>query len=188
MSKGLGIWVSVAVVAAAAVAVMMVFYFRASETVPVGWDHATLSPERWTRPVVLFFGDPDTPALKAETREVLEERTLADNVTRVIGELARGPANDGVALLSTGCRVRAVFEEPDGGVVIDFAGSPLPKDVGELSSELALQSILQVIAERFPDIARVTLLVDGEPLADAESRLAIPRTVELARVRRPDVG
>jgi hypothetical protein len=164
---------------AGAAAVVAILYFRSGSKSAVPIESITTVPGVTTRPISLYVGDPGRPALVTEGREIVVDSGAEAWMRRVLDELLRGSLAGNRPLLREECRVRSVFLESEDLAVVDFEGTPLRGDASSPTCELALQALLRVIAEEFPKIRRVSLLVRGAPLGEVETRLAVPAVIDL---------
>jgi len=165
-----------------------VYSLRSSEPAPSPWSRAPVEDARWTRSVMLYFGDPRGSTLVGESREILHEGTREAEVARLVRELIRGSQARNLSLLNPRCRLRSVFVRPDGGLLLDFEGSLFPAKAGEIPRWLALQSLVRAVNESFPEFETMSLLLSGVPISVAEKRLSIPDRIALGQVterRRP---
>jgi hypothetical protein len=156
-----------------------VYYLRSSEPAPSPFSRSPVADARWTRSVVLYFGDPAGGSLVPESREVLSEGSTEASVARVVRELLRGSQARNVSLLNPKCELRSVFVKSDGGLVLDFDGPLFPPGAGEIPRWLALQSLLRALHESFPAIDGLSILSNGLPISAAENRLSIPDRISL---------
>lgn len=185
MTRGRVIGIVLGGLALAAVVVLAVVYFRATTTQTLAWQPEVGGAERWTRSVTLYFGDPRAFGLVPEAREVVDDADDAAAIRRLLDEQLRGSARGNLSLLDPGCRVRSVFVERQ-RVVIDFRGSPFPRETGETVCRMGLESLCRVLLERLPTLRQVSLLVDGTPIGDTERRLSIPATFDPRGVIREE--
>ena len=160
------------------VAVLVILYLRAQTPATETWVAQAGTGGVRTRPVTLYFGDPDGSGLVPEAREILAANDGERAIRHVVDELLRGPAGGGaVGLFDSRARVRSVFLDADGVLILDFAGMPFPEFASDRTCDLAVQSLMRVLIERTEPVSRVSLLVDGAPLAELENRLSIPLVI-----------
>jgi hypothetical protein len=166
-------WISTGLVVAA-VSLAGVLYFRASTTESVVRERGRLQAARATAPISLYFGHPAREDLVAEAREVLYDPDTGALLRRIVNELLRGSYRENVNLFRRGARLRALHLGADGELVLDFDGDPFPSESSEIGCRLALRSLLRVLAEQFPDVRHVALLIDGQPLSETSACVAAP--------------
>lgn len=114
--------------------------------------------------VTLVFGDWNASRTVSETRELRVPEDRAGRLRRILEELADGPTERGaVRTIPQGTVVRRAFFDDTGDVYIDFSREFITKHPGGSTGELfTIRSIVQTVAENFPEVERVGVLVDGE--------------------------
>ncbi|HSQ60227.1 MAG TPA: GerMN domain-containing protein [Acidobacteriota bacterium] len=117
------------------------------------------------RGVTLYYGVPGTDSLAAEYRDVVVKDRQADQVRAVFRELVAGPAGQHAALFPDGTELLNAYLSPRGTLYLDWNRGLVQGFRGGSGRErLLLASIVRTAADNFPDVERVTLLVDGNPV------------------------
>jgi hypothetical protein len=83
-----------------------------------------------------------------------------------------------VPLFNPDAFVRGVFLGLDGDLSVNFTALPFRSEQSEIRRALAMVSMMRLLDQHFPEVERVTLLVEGTELADIEPQLALPAGVE----------
>ncbi len=157
----------IAVLAAAVIAGVMVMLTRrpsppVSETQPPAREVSPV-PEG-SRTVTLFFAAADEPVIYGESREVGVGRRLDEQVRQVIDALLAGPEREsGVNAIPRGTQLLAVLlDDKSGTVYLDFSSDLVASHPGGSAAEYCtVAAIVKTIAENFPEIQAVQILVDG---------------------------
>jgi spore germination protein GerM len=132
--------------------------------------------------VKLFFEAADRPGLVVEDRLVPFSPDLSRQIVSVVEELLKGPRSGLVAPLNPATRVLEVFVSARGVAYVDLSKEVQATDVlGSAAERLAVFSIVNTIAENFPAVRRVQILVDDHP---AET---LAGHVDLSRPLSPDM-
>lgn len=120
--------------------------------------------EQASRQVVLFFAAADGSGLIREGRELEREENRADEVEELVQELASGPLGELQAVLPEEFPVHGVQVIGD-LAVLDIAAEALQRiPNGSNAATLALYALVDSICASFPEIQRVQLLADGQPV------------------------
>lgn len=121
---------------------------------------------RGVQSVVLVFGDPSAMRLVEERREIVVPADRAIRAKRILEELARGPSESGgVRTLPEGTGIRSVVFDDSGGAFVDFTRELVDKHPGGSTGELmTISSVVQTLARNFPNVERVTFLVEGREI------------------------
>lgn len=123
----------------------------------------TLSEPKQLREVVLYFGSPDGSFLVAEARQIEDCLEEADCLRATVQSLVDGPVTDLVAVLPSHAQVRGVTAS-GGTATIDFSADLVSGHPGGSVSELlTVYSLADTLAENFPHLRQVRILVEGEP-------------------------
>ena len=157
----------IAVLAAAVIAGVMVMLTRrpsrpVSEAPPPAREVSPV-PEG-SRTVTLFFASADEPVIYGESREVGVGRRLDEQVRQVVDALIAGPESDsGVNAIPRGTQLLAVLlDDKSGTVYLDFSSDLVAAHPGGSAAEYCtVAAIVKTIAENFPEILAVQILVDG---------------------------
>lgn len=120
-----------------------------------------------SRDITLYFGNRDATAVVAETRTVSipADAQLPDLLRIAVEELIKGPRNQDLSpTIPPDTRVLSVSVEEDVAHV-DFSREMHTQHWGGAAGEsITVQSIVNTLTE-FPDIQRVLMTVEGQPLA-----------------------
>ena len=131
----------------------------------------------------LFFGSQDGTHLVAEEREIASGPGLDEWCAAAIRALAEGPQEgDAVGTLPAGTTLHRVFhDEAEAALYLDFAPSIVTGHPGGSAAEWAtLGCIVKTIGANFPEIARVQILVDQQPVESLAGHLDIGSPIEIA--------
>jgi hypothetical protein len=117
------------------------------------------------RGVTLYYGVPGTDSLAPEYRDVVVKDRPADQVRAVFRELVAGPTGPRAALFPEGTELLNAYLSPRGSLYLDWNRGLVQGFRGGSGRErLLLASIVRTAADNFPEVERVTLLVDGSPV------------------------
>lgn len=123
------------------------------------------------RDVVLYFGDPQGMVLLAETREISGCQDSQACLEETIQALINGPIGDLVPILPAHTRLRAVSEQ-DGLATVDFSSELISGHPGGSVSELfTAYGLANTLAENFPYIRQVRILVEGSEVASLKGHV-----------------
>jgi spore germination protein GerM len=180
-SRGARIFWSVFVLLVAAAAGLLFAPRGALEPEPV----QTTSPEQpvESRPVNLYFSDPEAQRLVAEEREMPPSESMETGLAAVLQALADGPQKNGaVRTLPEQVRVRRVFfDDSNATAYIDFDPALVTRHPGGSTAEsITLGSILRTVGANFPEITRVQILVDGETVESIAGHFDTSKPIEIA--------
>ncbi len=117
-----------------------------------------------SRTVTLFFARADEPSTYGETREVAVGHRLDEQVRQVIDALIAGPEKDtGISAIPEGTRLLSVLLDDNASTVyLDFSSELVAAHPGGSAAEYCtIAAIVKTVAENFPEISAVQLLVDG---------------------------
>ncbi len=132
---------------------------------------APVAPGEGVRTVTLFFASPDGAGLVREAREIDPCTDLAECAEDVIGELINGPLGDLTPTLPETAMYRGVNVAGD-LMTLDF-GKELQDGVaaGSSAEMAAVYSVVNTIALNFPQVKRVSFLVEGKPVETLKGHL-----------------
>ncbi len=120
--------------------------------------------EAGTKAVVLYFGAPDGSDLVEVNREMPVPSDPSALLAGVMRELASGPSDKGIAVLPAGTQVRSAYISGNDAYV-DFSSEVRSGFAGGSTEEyLLIASVVRTVAENFPDISRVQILVEGKTI------------------------
>jgi germination protein M len=116
--------------------------------------------------VLLAFASKGAWRMIEERREIVVPDDEASRAQRIMEELAAGPETDDAdSTIPPGTRVNSVFFDGTGGAFVDFSKELTENHPGGSAGELfTIRSIVQTLALNFPDVERVSILVDGREI------------------------
>ena len=115
--------------------------------------------------VKLFFESADQPGLVAVERPVPFSDDLPRQIRVVLEELIRGPEPPLAAPLAKEAKVLDVFVTARGVAYVDLSKEAGQLDVPGGDAELlSVYSIVNTVAENFPAVRRVQILIDDHPV------------------------
>lgn len=125
-------------------------------------ERVTTVPQR-TRTATLFFAKRDEEGLAGETRQVAVGEEISEEVRGVVQALLEGPESGAVSPIPPGTKLLDAFYEPDSAVVyLDFSGELVAGHPGGSAAEYyTIAAIIRTIAENFPQVRGVQILVEG---------------------------
>ncbi len=125
------------------------------------------APATGSRRIVLYFADADARSLVTERREVPFGESLEESVESTIRALLAGPAErGGVAVLPADVRLeQTYFADETSTLYLDFSPALVTQHPGGSAAEYhTIRALVRTIAANFPDVARMQILVDGQPI------------------------
>jgi len=148
-------------------------------TPPSGPAPATaVSEPKQLREVVLYFGSPDGSFLVAEVRQVEDCLAEADCLRATVQSLVDGPVTDLVAVLPSHAQIRGV-NASDGVATVDFSRDLVSGHPGGSVSELlTVYSLVDTLAENFPHLRQVRILVEGQPVETLKGHVDLREPVK----------
>lgn len=112
--------------------------------------------------VYLYFGDPQTEYLNAETRSLSHTEGPEALARTVVEALIAGPATDRVATIPRHTVLNAVYLTDDGIAYVDLSKAVVDENPGGAHSELmTVFSIVNSLVLNIEQIQRVKILIDG---------------------------
>jgi germination protein M len=116
--------------------------------------------------VRLVFASRSAGRTIEERREIVVMEDHASRARRIMEELAAGPTGEDVdGTIPAGTRVLSVFFDGTGGAFVDFSREFVDGHPGGSTGELfTIRSIVKTLALNFPDVERVSILVDGSEI------------------------
>lgn len=116
--------------------------------------------------VVLSFAGRGGGRNVEERREIVVPEDGASRARRILEELAEGPRGDNAdGTIPMGTRVLRVFFDDHGGAFVDMSSEFVSNHPGGSTGELfTIRSIVRTLGLNFPDVERVSLLVEGEEI------------------------
>jgi len=125
--------------------------------------------------ILLLFPGTDDDLLHAEKRSVLAITSPEDRAAQCLEELFRGPSPGLLPAVPDGVRVRQLYILPDGTAYVDLSSEMLNHPWGSTTELQAIYAIVDTLALNVTQIARIGILVDGEPRETLGGHVAIER-------------
>ena len=128
------------------------------------------------RTVRLFFADPETTALREESRQLPEGVTAVEEAKRLLDELIRGPAEGLAPTIPEGARVRQLYIDGEGTAYVDFTRELQANHPGGTAGELlTIYSIVDTLVSNLEQVRRVQLLVEGAEITTLAGHIDVRR-------------
>jgi hypothetical protein len=145
--------------------------------------------QRHLREVRLYFGGRDGMYLVAEPRELDNCPDDQACMLETVKALVAGPVGDLVPIIPAQTRVLGISEQ-NGIASVDFSRDLVAAHPGGSVSELfTLYGLADTLAENFPYIRQVRILVEGQPVESIKGHVDLRRPVaadfRLVRRRQP---
>lgn len=140
------------------------------------------------RDVVLYFGDPAGVVLLAETREISGCQDGQACLETTLQALIDGPLGDLVPLLPPQTRLLSITEQ-DGLATVDFSRDLISGHPGGSVSELfTAYGLVNTLAENFPHIRQLRILVEGEAVTSLKGHIDLrqPISADFRFTRQPE--
>lgn len=135
-----------------------------------------------TRPVTLVFADRQARTLVNERREIAAGAALEARVEATIQALAAGPdQQDAVPALPAGTRLRQAFYDDDSATLyLDFDPTLVTRQLGGSAAEYyTLCALVRTVGANFPEVARLQILVDGQPIDTLAGHFDTSRPIDV---------
>jgi germination protein M len=161
----------------------LLFWPRAIEPPEVPPTVAGAPGAATTASIMLFFGDRDARGLATEQRLLPSQGPLETRIVAVVAALIDGPeGQDLVRCLPPDTHVRRVFHDDESATLfLDFDPALVTHHPGGSAAEWAtLASLVRTIGSNFPEIARVQVLVDGDPVDTLAGHFDTSHPLEVA--------
>jgi germination protein M len=157
--------IAVLVVLLAAV-VMFTLYSRRPNGGPADEGAPVEELGEGVQSALLAFASKGAWRMVEERRDIVVQDDPASRAKRIMEELAAGPLGDDAdGTIPPGTRVNRVFFDGTGGAFVDFSKELTENHPGGSSGELfTIRSIVRTLALNFPDVERVSILVDGREI------------------------
>lgn len=147
-------------------------------TAPAPMPAAEQAQPRQLRDVVLYFGSTDGSFLVAEGRQVEDCLSEEDCLRGTVQALVDGPVTDLVPIFPSPTPIRAVTVSAD-TVTVDFGRDLVSGHPGGSVSELlTIYGLANTLAENFPHLRRVRILVEGAPLETLKGHVDLREPVK----------
>jgi len=139
---------------------------------------AELAQPKQFRDVVLYFGSPDGSFLVAEGRQIEDCLNEEECLRRTVQALVNGPATDLIPIFPLSAQIRSVTASVD-TVTVDFSRELVSGHPGGSVSELlTIYGLANSLAENFPHLRRVRVLVEGAPLETLKGHVDLREPVK----------
>ncbi len=158
------------------------------KTHPVTPTVSTREEPAGLRDVVLYFGASDGLLLLPETREITGCQDNQVCIENTLRSLIDGPIGDLVPILPAQTRLLNVTEQ-DGLATVDFSRELINNHPGGGISELfTVYGLINTLAENFPHIRQVQILIEGEPVTSLKGHvdLSQPLSADFGLTRPPE--
>lgn len=133
---------------------------------------------RQLREILLYFAAGDGSHLLTEGRQIEDCLETADCLRATVQALLDGPAGEGIAVLPPGATLRGVTEE-DGTATVDFSRELVTGHPGGSVPELlTVYALADTLAENFPHIRQVRILVEGEEVETIKGHVDLRAPVQ----------
>jgi hypothetical protein len=132
-------------------------------TTPPAPQPAAPAPQpRQLRDVVLYFGSPEGTYLVAEGREIDDCLEETDCVKETVQALINGPVGNLTPIFPSHTILRGV-QEKGSTALVDFSKELISgHPAGSVAELLTVYGLADTLAENFPHIRQVRILVDGK--------------------------
>jgi hypothetical protein len=153
--------------------------------------------------VLIYFPSAVARGLIGEPHEIFETTAPGDRAKQILADLISGPETElALTALPPGTRLRQVYVLEQGTAFVDFS-TDLKRGLGGGSTEelFTVSSIVNSVTLNVPEIRRVGILINGEPVETLNGHLdlrrplspdpsiiaveAVPMIVDLAPERPP---
>lgn len=144
---------------------------------PVSPSATEPAEPRQLREVVLYFASPEGAYLIAESRQIEGCLDEAGCLQATVQSLIDGPVHELLAVFPPQAQVRGVRQE-EGTATVDFSRELVSGHPGgSLSELLTVYSLADTLAESFPHIRQVRILVEGEPVETLKGHVDLRQPV-----------
>jgi spore germination protein GerM len=117
------------------------------------------------RGVTLYYGAPGTDSLVAEYRDIVVKDRSPDRVRAIYRELLAGPSEGSTSPFPEGVELLNTYMTQRGTLYLDWNKILVTGFRGGTGRERQLlASIVLTAADNLPEVERVGLLVDGNPI------------------------
>ena len=140
--------------------------------------------------VLIYFPSADGEGLVGESHEIFNTTAPGDRAKQILADLISGPETEySLRALPPGTQLRQVYVLDDGTAFVDFTAD-LERGLGGGSSEelYTVYSIINSVALNIPEIRRVGILINGEPVDTLNGHLDLrrPLTPDVSIIARGD--
>ena len=130
----------------------------------------------------LYFADNQAQSLVTEKRDIRFGDSLEENVAATLAALIGGPTQNGVAVLPGETRLEQTYwSEQNQTLYLDFNAALVAKHPGGSAAEYStISALVRTIAANFPEVRRVQILVDGQPIETLAGHFDTSKPSEIA--------
>jgi spore germination protein GerM len=160
-------------------------------------DEGSTEPDPDTQPmrllnVLVYFPSAKGRGLIGEPHEIFMTTAPGDRAKQILADLISGPATKrALRALPPGTRLRQVYVLEQGTAYVDFS-EDLERGLGGGSTEelFTVYAVVNSVALNIPEIRRVAILINGEPVDTLNGHLDLrrPLSPDLSIVVRHDSG
>lgn len=179
------LWVALALLAVAGAAAFL-FWPRGASRAPLPNVPAGNAPATAEWSVTLYFGEADGRKLVPETRVLAAGSAFEARVEALVQAWIGGPdAARAVRTVPAETQLQKVFWDADTATLyLDFTPALVTRHPGGSTAEYAtLGSLVHTLGANFPEVARVQLLVDGEPVETLAGHYDTSQPIEIGSWR-----
>jgi spore germination protein GerM len=139
----------------------------------------TESPSLRTVQITVYYPAVDGEGLLGEPREIFDTATPGDRAKQILADLISGPSSENaLRAVPQGTLLRQVFVIDGGVAYVDFSAA-LRDGLGggSLRELLAVYAIVDSVALNVPEIRRVGILIDGNPIESLTGHVDLRRPI-----------
>lgn len=130
------------------------------------------------REVVLYFSDQKGEYLIGEKRKIIKKGGPAEDAIEVIDELIKGPRGKLVPTLPHRTKCINLKIDERGIAAVNFNKVLSKEHPGGSSAEiLTVYSIVNSLAQNFPQVKQVQILIDGKPVETIAGHLSLKQSI-----------
>jgi hypothetical protein len=128
--------------------------------------------------IVLYFSDQDGEYLIGEKRKIFKKEAPVEEAIEVINELIKGPRGELVPTLPYRTKCLNLKIDERGIAAINFNRVLSKEHPGGSSAEiLTVYSIVNSLAQNFPQVKQVQILIDGKPVETIAGHLSLRHSI-----------
>jgi len=130
------------------------------------------------REIVLYFTDQDGEYLIGEKRRIIKKEVPKEEAIEVMDELIKGPKGKLIPTLPPRTKCLNFKIDERGAAIINFNRALSKEHPGGSSAEiLTVYSIVNSLAQNFPQIKQVQILIDGKPVETIAGHLSLRQSI-----------
>jgi len=132
------------------------------------------SPDKPTKDVVVFYGDPQTDKLKSYLTKIYEDGYIINEINQILNLLFDVPPQDYTRVIPAGTAIREVYVDANSILYIDLSEEFMLNNKGGTTFEyLSVYSIIKSIFSNFQEIRGIKLLINGVEQDTVSGHLSI---------------